>query len=144
MANNDTATTEKRWVPIKEDHRGNPVQGLYSFCGSYYGNVRVVGPNGKSQPRKIHLKEATSVREAVAALTLLKAKRIPRALPQSGTAPEFTEAVTNYEDYYAAATSQMAESTLNRHKDCFKSLSKFFAGVKLHKITKQQIAAYIP
>lgn len=143
------------------DARKQPIRGLWQRNDRFYARLKAEDVVGRSDVRWFPLfKDAAqeqpckTAAEAVAAFEDLKSARRRGKLSKVGQTPLFTDFVDQYfahHDGIRKAAEEKAngkvklkrKSTLMRENGPLKLWKEHLAGVRLHKIRKQHIQAYI-
>lgn len=126
------------------DGRRRPIRGLWVRNNHYYAQLSVMDHAiGKSRTKRIALKRATTVAEAVMEMHNLLRLRRDGKLCVAPKAPTFTEAADNYLAYEHSLHDGKRESTLAGERKCVRSLKGSFGGITLDRITPAMVKAHM-
>lgn len=122
-----------------KDARKRKVRGLWQRGERYYAQVRVPG---EKSARKIPL-DAKTLTEAKEAMAAARMKAREGALPKGGVKPTLTAYVHDYLDYHEKNQHGRKQSTVARERTSLEQWIKRLGHVRIDKITKPMLVAYI-
>jgi len=153
-------TPERRGSKYRRvEVRNRPIRGLWQRNGRFYARLKAEDVAGRSAVRWFPLfnddakeQPCKTVAEAVAAFEDLKTARRKGKLAKVGQTPLFTDYVDEYFKHHAEVNEARKqkglppgkrESTLVRERGALNLWKEHLAGVRLHKIRRQHIQAFI-
>jgi len=98
---------------------------------------------GKPRAKRIALKDASTVAEAVVAMQDVMKLRRDGELAMSAKAPTFSVAADHYLEFEASLHDGKRESTLKGERKCVRSLKTSFGGFTLDRITPAAVKAHM-
>jgi integrase len=126
------------------DARKRPIRGLWKRNGSFYAQLTIEDPNtGRKHVKRVRLDDVKTVAQATDAMVNLKKKRRDQKLPALKQAPKFDDYADEYFQHYADAPNLKRASTLKTEKINVKKWRTHIGHVRLNKITKPQVMAFI-
>lgn len=120
------------------DGRKQPIRNLWQRGDKFYARLTVPLPSGAKIEKRFPL-AAVTVTAAKDELATLRQQRNGNSLPVAQAAPLFTEFA---ETYLAAHRNLKRGGTLKLERIHLNHYGKYFAGVRLHRITKAAILAF--
>ena len=122
-----------------KDARKRKVRGLWVRGDRFYAQIRVPG---EKSARKIPLK-AKTLTDAKEEMAKEKTKAREGALPKGGVKPSLADYAKDYLDYHEKHQSGRKPRTVVREKTSLEQWKKSLGHVRINKITKPMIAAFV-
>ena len=134
------ADSIKKTLPFVRvlDGRKQPIRNLWKRGDRFYARLTVTLPSGAKTEKRIALK-ASCVADAKVELANLVQQRGTNSLQLSENAPLLSEFV---ETYLTAHANLKRLSTLKCERIHLDHCTEYFAGVRLHRVTKSGILAF--
>lgn len=149
MESNSANTDEPRPPPTSPyrkvfDARKRRIRGLWRRNDRFYAQLTIADPQtGKKQVRRIPLKDAETVPQAVEKYQDLLKERRDDALPSCRQAPKFAEYAAEYFKFYESVKDAKRASTLKTEKGAVRHWNTHLGHFRLDQINRPLINAYI-